>query len=151
MLFLFFFFFQAEDGIRDHCVTGVQTCALPICWDLVQRDLRAVLDGELALDEQLARRRHTYGDRQARLAAHPAEIDVQFLDHLSDVSTVVDVRGPATLGALYRITRRFAELELDIRHARITTVGNQAMDSFYLVDRDAGAVSDPVVRRRLVD
>src|SRR5437588_2774718 len=25
-----FFFFQAEDGIRDHCVTGVQTCALPI-------------------------------------------------------------------------------------------------------------------------
>src|SRR5438034_4781171 len=27
---LCFFFFQAEDGIRDHCVTGVQTCALPI-------------------------------------------------------------------------------------------------------------------------
>src|SRR5438034_4606553 len=26
----FSFFFQAEDGIRDHCVTGVQTCALPI-------------------------------------------------------------------------------------------------------------------------
>src|SRR2546426_5608823 len=28
--FLFFFFFQAEDGIRDYKVTGVQTCALPI-------------------------------------------------------------------------------------------------------------------------
>src|SRR4030042_290129 len=27
---LFFFFFQAEDGIRDVAVTGVQTCALPI-------------------------------------------------------------------------------------------------------------------------
>ena len=27
-----FFFFQAEDGIRDWSVTGVQTCALPICW-----------------------------------------------------------------------------------------------------------------------
>src|SRR5437868_12037132 len=26
-----FFFFQAEDGIRDRNVTGVQTCALPIC------------------------------------------------------------------------------------------------------------------------
>jgi len=26
----FFFFFQAEDGIRDRDVTGVQTCALPI-------------------------------------------------------------------------------------------------------------------------
>src|SRR6266478_2518024 len=30
LLFLFFFFFQAEDGIRDLTVTGVQTCALPI-------------------------------------------------------------------------------------------------------------------------
>src|SRR6266576_5568251 len=28
--YLFFFFFQAEDGIRDLYVTGVQTCALPI-------------------------------------------------------------------------------------------------------------------------
>ena len=27
---IFFFFFQAEDGIRDSLVTGVQTCALPI-------------------------------------------------------------------------------------------------------------------------
>src|SRR5256885_8601035 len=31
MVFCFFFFFQAEDGIRDYKVTGVQTCALPIC------------------------------------------------------------------------------------------------------------------------
>src|SRR6266540_3878932 len=29
---VFFFFFQAEDGIRDRDVTGVQTCALPIFW-----------------------------------------------------------------------------------------------------------------------
>src|SRR5687767_15364455 len=31
MQYIFFFFFQAEDGIRDKLVTGVQTCALPIC------------------------------------------------------------------------------------------------------------------------
>src|SRR5207244_8625875 len=31
LLFVLFFFFQAEDGIRDDLVTGVQTCALPIC------------------------------------------------------------------------------------------------------------------------
>ena len=31
-MFDFFFFFQAEDGIRDRLVTGVQTCALPICF-----------------------------------------------------------------------------------------------------------------------
>src|SRR2546427_4776167 len=33
----FFFFFQAEDGIRDLTVTGVQTCALPI-WTARARD-----------------------------------------------------------------------------------------------------------------
>src|SRR3712207_7994037 len=31
----FYFFFQAEDGIRDIGVTGVQTCALPICPDVL--------------------------------------------------------------------------------------------------------------------
>src|SRR5256885_8546461 len=31
------FFFQAEDGIRDYKVTGVQTCALPICNDVLSR------------------------------------------------------------------------------------------------------------------
>src|SRR5437588_1150111 len=30
------FFFQADDGIRGHCVTGVQTCALPISWSNYQ-------------------------------------------------------------------------------------------------------------------
>src|SRR5438309_11632405 len=30
VFFIYFFFFQAEDGIRDGTVTGVQTCALPI-------------------------------------------------------------------------------------------------------------------------
>src|SRR5258708_10558564 len=42
----FFFFFQAEDGIRDDLVTGVQTCALPIspnriptcCWEVISVD-----------------------------------------------------------------------------------------------------------------
>src|SRR5205085_7810557 len=33
--YFFFFFFQAEDGIRDLTVTGVQTCALPIYGDCV--------------------------------------------------------------------------------------------------------------------
>src|SRR5256885_12308319 len=37
---LSFFFFQAEDGIRDYKVTGVQTCALPI-WPAAFREFRA--------------------------------------------------------------------------------------------------------------
>src|SRR5205823_8893767 len=38
------FFFQAEDGIRDKLVTGVQTCALPIFE--MQRDPRVIVLGE---------------------------------------------------------------------------------------------------------
>src|SRR5688500_19408031 len=35
----YFFFFQAEDGIRDYKVTGVQTCALPISPPHLQRSI----------------------------------------------------------------------------------------------------------------
>src|SRR2546425_5199194 len=46
-----FFFFQAEDGIRDKLVTGVQTCALPIC-RLAQHRADLVLEEhELTEDE----------------------------------------------------------------------------------------------------
>src|SRR5206468_5797366 len=41
--FFFFFFFQAEDGIRDLIVTGVQTCALPICEDYGMPEGRKVI------------------------------------------------------------------------------------------------------------
>src|SRR2546425_2399029 len=39
--FKLFFFFQAEDGIRDKLVTGVQTCALPIYYAPVARPARS--------------------------------------------------------------------------------------------------------------
>src|SRR2546425_8291405 len=45
----FFFFFQAEDGIRDKLVTGVQTCALPISYQT-----RRVENGAGRLREALA-------------------------------------------------------------------------------------------------
>src|SRR5689334_17233702 len=57
-LALFDFFFQAEDGIRDGTVTGVQTCALPICarfYECITED-RELLRGhrrEHLIDHQL--------------------------------------------------------------------------------------------------
>src|SRR6267154_3354487 len=51
----FFFFFQAEDGIRDGRVTGVQTCALPICF--IAQEVREYM-GELGFrtfDEMVGR------------------------------------------------------------------------------------------------
>src|SRR5438034_5967801 len=56
MTALSYFFFQAEDGIRDHCVTGVQTCALPI-WisSQVPHMMQAVLAELFSLPEQRVR------------------------------------------------------------------------------------------------
>src|SRR5256885_2875412 len=46
---LFVFFFQAEDGIRDYKVTGVQTCALPISGLLVGLERRPEVPHPLPL------------------------------------------------------------------------------------------------------
>src|SRR5690606_39576904 len=51
-----FFFFQAEDGIRDFHVTGVQTCALPISKDRVRRADREQGGPQLAAGARLPRR-----------------------------------------------------------------------------------------------
>src|SRR5256885_2401566 len=48
-----FFFFQAEDGIRDYKVTGVQTCALPIC-RRVRRRRRGAEEGVEAEERRQA-------------------------------------------------------------------------------------------------
>src|SRR2546430_6077739 len=67
---LFFFFFQAEDGIRDLTVTGVQTCALPISGRVVELPLVGPGEhpgiGELAEVELRARhpQRHTGRGRE---------------------------------------------------------------------------------------
>src|SRR2546427_6779339 len=42
-----FFFFQAEDGIRDLTVTGVQTCALPISMDAANMLKPALVRGDI--------------------------------------------------------------------------------------------------------
>src|SRR5258707_7281494 len=52
-----FFFFQAEDGIRDIGVTGVQTCALPISHGLSASDARG--------DDLMAVQINTYGGLKA--------------------------------------------------------------------------------------
>src|SRR5687767_15558928 len=61
----FFFFFQAEDGIRDKLVTGVQTCALPIC----HRDVRRLIGNvdDVRLTAALEQRRVYGGDRDRRV------------------------------------------------------------------------------------
>ena len=52
---MYVFFFQAEDGIRDYDVTGVQTCALPISGqviDSVHRSIDMNVFADIMFDER---------------------------------------------------------------------------------------------------
>src|SRR4051794_41608307 len=64
----FFFFFQAEDGIRDGRVTGVQTCALPISGDLAEHAGEAA-DG-VAVLRQIGSLEQVLADLRPRRARH---------------------------------------------------------------------------------
>src|SRR5258706_12049776 len=72
----FFFFFQAEDGIRDWSVTGVQTCALPIL-ALQQRVLRICVHRFRGVDEEDAQTAPMRSDREeACELAHLLDTDL---------------------------------------------------------------------------
>src|SRR5215211_8622123 len=79
-----FFFFQAEDGIRDHCETGVQTCALPISVEL--RVGKATFDlPDVAILVALA----LGGPLCALLVAVPAMLQREWLRTVFDAATLV--------------------------------------------------------------
>src|SRR5256885_13037152 len=79
LIVVVFFFFQAEDGIRDYKVTGVQTCALPICygpttalqaqkgpWPASFRNLSGSQRRQTALLQFLLKGRSDFAVRRAR-------------------------------------------------------------------------------------
>src|SRR2546430_6192438 len=52
-IYLLFFFFQAEDGIRDLTVTGVQTCALPILIVVLGLWIITIYNGLVAMRQRV--------------------------------------------------------------------------------------------------
>src|SRR5258708_31943469 len=71
MLYVFFFF-QAEDGIRDDLVTGVQTCALPICCSGAVQQVWSACPRSVA-GSHVEERRYEIRLRNADLAAIAAD------------------------------------------------------------------------------
>src|SRR2546430_11496806 len=63
------FFFQAEDGIRDLTVTGVQTCALPICATVKPKAPPELLEEMFEIQEALAEAKAGGLSRAPRAAA----------------------------------------------------------------------------------
>jgi [protein-PII] uridylyltransferase len=114
-------------------------------WADVEADLRRVLEGRLSLETGVADRARRYAGRPlpaGSVSAVPARTAVTVDNKASAWSTVVEVRAPDRVGTLYRITRALAELHLDIRHAKVATLGHEVVDSFYVADATGAKIAD---------
>jgi [protein-PII] uridylyltransferase len=111
-------------------------------WAAVEADVVRALDGALSLESRLADRARQYAGRVGVLAATPARTQVTVHTEASDAATVVEVRAPDRIGTLYRITRVLADLGLDIRSAKVASVGHEVVDAFYVVDAAGAKVTD---------
>jgi len=111
-------------------------------WDRVRRDLTRALDGRIALRSRIAERRRTYPLPSA--LPLPIETTVTFHDDASSSATVIDVHAADGLAVLYRITSALAELDLDIRSARVQTRGHAVVDAFYVLTSDGAKLDRPL-------
>ena len=117
-----------------------------IDWNPIVSNLQLALSGRLALDSRLADRAANARPRRATSAVAPAAPAVRFDDSASSNATFIEVRAPDMVGVLHRITKAIADLGLDIRHARVLTLGSEVVDSFYVQESGGGKVTDQVYK-----
>ncbi len=115
--------------------------------DLVTSDLRRALEGRLDVAERLERRMRAY--RQSPVPVPVAPPKVTLLDEASRTATVVEVRAHDAPGLLWRIGRALGDCGLDVRAARVETLGAEAVDVFYVVDSSGGPVGGSRIRGKI--
>jgi [protein-PII] uridylyltransferase len=103
----------------------VQPSAEP-SWARLADDLQAAHAGRLAVEARLARKAREYR------SGVPAPPEVRVLPDVSEHATVVEVRASDALGLLYAVTAALSDLDLDIRIAKIDTLGDRVVDVFYV-------------------
>ncbi|MFI9588754.1 [protein-PII] uridylyltransferase [Nonomuraea sp. NPDC052265] len=113
----------------------------------LEADLRLVLAGRLDIEQRLARRSRSV--RPPRVPVAPPRVTL--VDDASATATVVEVRAHDRPGLLWRIGRAFGECGLDVRAARVETLGAEAVDVFYVVDRAGRPLSDSAQRAQVHD
>jgi [protein-PII] uridylyltransferase len=114
-------------------------------WGRTLDALAKVLAGEQAVDALLERRR--VAGRTPIVGEAPPKIAID--NRLSDEYTVIEVKSPDRLGLLHLITRTLSALDLDIASARIATEIDQALDTFYVLDRKGRRLEDPEAMDRV--
>ena len=133
---------QASDGRAVEVFEVAPAFGKEPRWDRVAADLDAVLDGRMALADKLIERSRSYARQYRRTAARPADARVLVDNDASARATVIEVRAPDGLAVLHRITAALATCGLDVRLARVSTIGHEVVDAFYVTDRAGGKVVD---------
>jgi [protein-PII] uridylyltransferase len=72
---------------------------------------------------------------------------VTLVDDASDTATVVEVRAHDAPGLLWRVGRALGECGLDVRAARVETLGAEVVDVFYVTDGDGKPLVGEDLRR----
>jgi [protein-PII] uridylyltransferase len=107
----------------------------PVNWEKVRADVELAVAGKLAVRARLAERARVYGRRGPKaLTWAPFDRKVLMDNDASEAATVIEVRAPDAVGLLYRVTSTLAEMDLDIRSAKIQTLGDHVVDAFYVRD-----------------
>ncbi|MFT7598889.1 MAG: [protein-PII] uridylyltransferase [Acidimicrobiales bacterium] len=134
--------YSDDDGMAAAEFIVQTSTGAPVEWDKAVQMVHTALDGRLALSARIAQRGRAYAIYQRRLSANPPRRLVNVDNEISDTSTVIDVHAPDTVGLLYRVTQAFGEFGLDIRSAKVQTMGPEAVDSFYICDRRGQKITD---------
>ena len=114
----------------------------PVDWAAVARDVTEAIEGRIALDARLAQRARNHRRHSAvRALAAPPSVRVD--NEASATATVVEVRALDGIGVLYRITRALADLDLDITVAKVSTLGTEVVDAFYVRAAGGAKLTDP--------
>lgn len=114
----------------------------PIDWPAVEGDVEKALDGRLAIEARLATRLATYGGPSTSGPRPIVEKKITFDNEASTGSTVVEVAAPNSIGLLSRLTLALGQMSLDITRAKVQTLGDHVVDSFYVRDMSGGKVTD---------
>lgn len=134
---------SSDDGMALEVFTAESTSGPTVSWDRVVPDVEAVLGGRLALSARLAERVERYARPWAAPSPLQRDPAVTFDNAASDGATVMEVLAPDGIGLLYRITRAISELDLDIRSAKVQTLGTDVVDAFYLRTAGREKITDP--------
>ncbi|MEU3461832.1 [protein-PII] uridylyltransferase [Streptomyces sp. NPDC006733] len=105
----------------------------------LRADLGRAFEGSLDIEARLAEREAAYPRRRA-LAAPPPRVTVAAGS--SQVATVIEVRAQDAPGLLHRIGYALAATGVDVRSARISTLGANAVDAFYVVGADGAPLGE---------